>query len=84
MKLFQKLRDRAELPPVATLARRAVKIAARADGPGEEKAAEARRLLAEWIDERLELPPILEAVDGLLIHLLIETAYRALHRRRRE
>lgn len=83
MKLFEKLRKNRDLPPLEPLARKAVRMAAELDAIGEAKAAEARRLLAQWLDDRLDLPPILEAVDGLLIHLLIETAYRTIHKRRR-
>jgi hypothetical protein len=83
VKLFQKLRKSPKLPALGTLARKAVRAAGEIDAPGEARAAEARRLLAQWIDDLLELPPILEALDGVLIHLLIETAYRTIHKRRR-
>ncbi len=67
---------------IGVLAKRAVVEAGNLEGSGEEKAAQARKLLAGWIDEIVVLPGLLELVDGPLISLLIETTYRGLKGRR--
>lgn len=67
---------------IGVLAKRAVVEAGNLEGSGEEKAAQARKLLAGWIDEIVVLPGLLELVDGPLISLLVETTYRGLKGRR--
>lgn len=67
---------------IGVLVKRAVVEAGNLEGSGEEKAAQARKLLAGWIDEIVVLPGLLELVDGPLISLLVETTYRGLKGRR--
>lgn len=67
---------------IGVLAKRAVVEAGNLEGSGEEKAGQARKLLAGWIDEIVVLPGLLELVDGPLISLLVETTYRGLKGRR--
>ncbi|MEE8331641.1 MAG: hypothetical protein V3R84_07695 [Acidimicrobiia bacterium] len=71
-----------DLSQIGVLAKRAVIEAANLEGNGEEKSAQARKLLAIWLDEAVVLPGLLELVDGPLISLIIETTYRGLKGRR--